>query len=52
MNLSAKQTQRQRQQTCGYQRGGEEGADRLGLYGVRRCKTITFSMDKQQGPSV
>ena len=53
MNLSTKQkqTHRHREQTCCCQGGGEWGRGGLGVWG-QKMKTITFRMDKQQGPTV
>ena len=59
MNLSTKQkqTHRHRDQTCGCQGGGgkgegwEGGRERDG-WGIWQIQTITFRMDKQQGPTV
>ena len=49
MNLSTEQKQihRHREQTCGCQ-GGWEG---LGVWG-QQMQTITFTIDKQRGPTV
>ena len=53
MNLSTKQkeTHRLREQTCGCQRGGEEGEDGLGVWG-QQMQNIICRMDKQQCPTV
>ena len=52
LSLSTKQkeTQRHRGQTCGCQGGGE----RRGKMGVwdYHMQTITYRLDKQQGPTV
>ena len=53
MNLSIKQKQTHRhgQQTCSCQGGGGREWERLGVWG-RQMQTITFRMNKQQGPPV
>ena len=53
MNLSTKQkqTHRYRDQTCGCQGGGGRERGGLGIWGWQ-MQTITFRMDKQQGPAV
>ena len=53
MNLSTKQkqTHRHRDQTCGCQGGGGWGRDGVGVWGWQ-MQTITFRMDKHQGPTV
>ena len=48
MNLSMKQTQRQREQTCGCQRGGGLGEGWIGNMGLG--DTNYQRMDNQQGP--
>ena len=53
MNLSVKQKQihRHREQTHGCQEGAEVGRDGLGVWD-QQMQTITYRMDKQQGPTV
>ena len=53
MNLSTKQkqTHRHREQTCGYQGGGEWERDGLGVWD-QQMQTIIHKMEKQQGPTV
>ena len=53
MNLftEQKQTHRHREQTCGCQQGGRSEWDGPGVWG-QQGQTITFRMDKQQGPTV
>ena len=47
--MKQKQTHRYREQACGHQGGGER--DGVGVWG-QQTQTITFRMDKQQGPTV
>ena len=53
MNISTKQkqTHRRREQTCGCQGGGGWGKDGVGVWD-QQMQTITYKMDKQQGPAV
>ena len=51
MNLSTKQKETHRDQTCGCQGRERRERDGLGVWGWY-MQTITFRMDKQQGLSV
>ena len=53
MNLSVKQkqTHKYREQICGCQGGGGREWDGQGVWGWQ-MQTITFRMDRQQGPTV
>ena len=53
MNLSTgqKQTQRHREESCGYQEGREAGARWTGSLQLTDVNYI-YRMDKQQGPPV
>ena len=53
MNISTeqKQTHRHRDQICGCQDGMGRKRDALGIWSWQ-MQTITFRMDKQQGPTV
>ena len=53
MNLSMKQkqTHRHREQICGCQEGVGWGRDGVGCWD-QQMQTITYRLDKQQGPTV
>ena len=53
MNLSTKQkeTHGHEAQTCSCQEGGEGEWDGLGVWG-QQMQTITYRMNKQQGPTL
>ena len=51
MNLSMKQKQGHREQTCGFQGGGGWGRDGVGVWD-QEMETIIYRMDKQQGPTI
>ena len=50
MNLFMKQTHRHTEQTCGCQGGGRVEEEWIGNLGLE-MQTITYRMDKQQGPT-
>ena len=50
-SVKRKQTHIHRQQTCGCQEGGRWERDGLGV-GGQETQTITYRMNKQQGPTV
>ena len=48
--MKQKQTHRYRERTCGCQGGGVWGTDGMEIWDSQ-MQTITYGMDKQQGPT-